>query len=64
MGFGKNMRTLRKELGISQEKLCEKVGISRPALSRYENEKVSPPADVAFVIAAVLGVTIDCLMQK
>lgn len=35
--FGEIIRTRRKELNMSQEKLAEKVGKKRPYISRIEN---------------------------
>lgn len=36
-----NLPTLRKRLGISQEKLSEKVGVSRSTIAGIENKKRS-----------------------
>lgn len=33
---------LRKQMGLSQESLAEKLGISRQQLSNYENDKSYP----------------------
>jgi len=35
--LGKRIKTLRKEKGLSQEKLAKEVGISRVTLSKLEN---------------------------
>jgi len=35
--FGEFIRTKRKERGLTQEELAKRVGISRPTLSKLEN---------------------------
>lgn len=36
MKFGENLKLLRKESKLSQEKLAEKVGVSRQSVSKWE----------------------------
>ena len=36
MKFGDNLRNLRKSKKISQERLAEKVGVSRQSVSKWE----------------------------
>lgn len=36
MELGKNISTLRKEKGLSQEKLAEKVNVTRQTISNWE----------------------------
>ena len=36
MKFGDNLRNLRKAQKMSQEKLAEKVGVSRQSVSKWE----------------------------
>lgn len=37
MKFGENLYNLRKKQKISQEKLAEKIGVSRQSVSKWEN---------------------------
>lgn len=37
MSVGERIQTLRKEKGISQEELADKVGVSRQAVSKLES---------------------------
>ena len=40
--FGKNLKKLRKDAGLSQDKLAELVGITQATISSYENGGVYP----------------------
>lgn len=40
-----DVRTVRKTLGLSQEKLAEKLGVTRNTVSRWELGEVSPSAE-------------------
>ena len=42
MKFGDNLRALRRENEISQEKLAEKVGVSRQSVSKWETGETYP----------------------
>ena len=60
---GERVKTRRKELGISAERLSEQIGIHPATLYRYENgfiEKV--PSDVLKAIADALHTTPEWLM--
>ena len=63
MTLGKRIQKLRKENGLTQMILAEKINISHPQLVRYENKDVQPPADVLKKIAGILGVSIDYLVN-
>ncbi|MGM7634663.1 helix-turn-helix transcriptional regulator [Bacillus sp. Hm123] len=56
-----NIRTLRKELGYSQEKLAHYTNVSRQTINAIENNKYDPTLELAFRLAKVLGVTVDTL---
>ncbi len=45
----------RKEAGLSQEELAERVGTSRPTLSAYEHDRKSPTVDTMERILAAAG---------
>ena len=42
MNFGQNLKELRKSKNISQEKLAEKVGVSRQSVSKWETGEAYP----------------------
>lgn len=46
---------LRKELGLSQNKLAKAVGLKRRSIMAYENKTISPTVETAYKICKVLG---------
>ncbi len=38
MTFAEKLKSLRRQSGISQEKLAEKLGVSRQAITKWETE--------------------------
>jgi transcriptional regulator with XRE-family HTH domain len=63
MGFGENLKSLRKEKGITQEELAEWVGVSRQAVSKWESDSGYPEADKLLILAEKIGVSLDDLMR-
>ena len=49
----------RKELGLSQEELAKKCGVSRQTVNAIENNKYDPTLALAFCLAKELQVTVD-----
>jgi transcriptional regulator with XRE-family HTH domain len=63
MAMGARIRKRRQELGISQQELSERVGVSRPTISELENgTRTSMSTDTAKALARALGVSIDYLV--
>ena len=56
-----HVRALRKELGLSQEELGKRCGVSRQTLNAIENQKYDPSLPLAFQLARILGTTVDAL---
>lgn len=56
--FSANLRRIRKEKGITQEQLAERVGVSPQAVSKWEISSY-PDAQLLPIISDSLGVTID-----
>ena len=61
--FGKNLKNLRHEHGLTQPKLAQIVGTSQQSISYFESEVKIPNIDTAGRIAEVLDTTIDALMN-
>ena len=64
MSLGKNISDYRKKQGISQEKLAELLGISRQAVTKWENEKTNPDTENLIRLSEVFGCSIDELCEK
>ena len=62
MSIGKKIATRRKELGLTQEMLAEKLSLSAQAVSRWENEWNLPDMDNLSRIAEILGMSVSNLI--
>ena len=60
--LGEAIRSTRKGVGFSQEKLAEKAGLSTVFISRIERGVESPSVDNLFKIAKALGVRVADLV--
>lgn len=56
------LTALRKDKGLSQEELAEKLGVSRQAVSKWERAESSPDTDNLIALARLYGVTLDELI--
>ena len=61
--FGKKVATLRKEKGLTQSELAEKLNISNKAISRWETGEGYPEITILTSLAKELGVTVDELLN-
>lgn len=53
----------RKRMGISQEELASRIGVSRQAVSKWERAEASPDTDNLIELSKVYGVTLDEMLQ-
>jgi transcriptional regulator with XRE-family HTH domain len=56
---GARIAQFRKDKGMTQKELAERLGVSQPVVSDYETGVIRLPADVVVEIAKILGVTTD-----
>ena len=63
MEFHEKLQILRKQKGITQEKLAEALFVSRTAVSKWESGKGYPAIDSLKRIAEFYGVTVDGLLS-
>lgn len=61
--LGANIAALRKSKGMTQEQLAAAVGVSTPAVSKWETEKSCPDITLLCPLARALGVNVDTLLQ-
>lgn len=55
--LAKNIREVRRMKNWSQETAATIIGISRPTLGSYEEDRAQPPAEVLIKICNAFGVT-------
>ena len=60
--LGKRIAALRKEKGLTQEQLAEKVGVSAQAVSKWENDASCPDITLLPLLGEILGVSVDELL--
>ena len=60
--IGKRIARLRKEKGMSQENLAERIGVSAQAVSKWENDQSCPDISLLPRLTKLLGVTADELL--
>ena len=61
--ISEKIKALRKEKGISQEKLAQYMGVSFQAISKWENGNTSPDISLLPDLARFFGVTVDELLS-
>jgi transcriptional regulator with XRE-family HTH domain len=60
--IGERIRSKRSERGLTQKALAELVGISPPAINRFEKGIKVPSIDTLAKLAKILGVSTDFLL--
>ena len=60
---GKFIAELRKEKGMTQEQLGERLGVNSRSVSRWENGHGMPDISLLLTLADVLGVTVQELLE-
>ena len=60
---GKFIAELRKEKGMTQEELGERLGVNSRSVSRWENGHGMPDISLLLTLADVLGVTVQELLE-
>lgn len=64
MEFNKKLQELRKQKGLTQEELAEKLYVSRTAISKWESGRGHPSIDSLKAIAQFFSVTVDELLSS
>ena len=57
--LSENIHALRRKSGLSQERLAEKIGVSRQAISKWETGAATPELDKLRALCSCFGVTLD-----
>ncbi len=64
MEFNEKLQELRKQKGLTQEELAEKLYVSRTAISKWESGRGYPSIDSLKSIAKFFSVTVDELLSS
>lgn len=62
--FGEKLRAARKNAGLTQEQLSERLLVSRQAITKWESDKGLPDIENLKQLSALLGVSIDYLLDS
>lgn len=62
MTIGQRIAECRRQLGLSQESLGEKMGVSRQAISKWEADAALPEIDKLIALSKLFGVTVGWLL--
>jgi transcriptional regulator with XRE-family HTH domain len=60
----KQLTLLRKEQGLSHEKLATLAGVTRPAISYIENDKNKPTLLLCLRMAEALNIPLSSIIKK
>lgn len=63
MGFGENLKRVRKQRNITQEQLAEILDVSRQAISKWESGMGYPETEKLLKISKELNISLDYLMN-
>ena len=63
MTLGEKLKEARKQAGLSQEQLSEKLSVSRSAVAKWETDNGIPDVDNLKILSKLLNVSIDYLLD-
>lgn len=56
------LKDLRREMGLSQQALAEKLNVSQQSICKYENGAIEPNIDMLKAMADLFGISVDYLI--
>ncbi|MDE6520859.1 MAG: helix-turn-helix domain-containing protein [Ruminococcus sp.] len=59
-----NLKILRKQKGLTQEEIAEKLGVSRQAVAKWEHGDTMPDIESCIKLADIYGITVDLLVRN
>ncbi len=62
MTFAEKLKSIRKQVGMSQELLAEKIGVSRQAVTKWETGAGIPDIENMISISNLFNISIDELI--
>lgn len=64
MTFAEKLKSIRKQAGMTQEQLAEKLGVSRQAVTKWETDAGVPDIENIKAISAMFDISIDELLSN
>lgn len=63
--IGKRIKSLRQEIGLTQEELANKLGLNnKSSISQYEKGDAVPSDDIKFQMCNIFNCSLDYLLGK
>ena len=62
MDIGSVIKKYRKESGFTQEEMANRLGVTTPAVNKWENGNSKPDIDLLAPIARLLHISVDTLL--
>ena len=59
-----NLKIIRQEYGISQQRLADAIGVSQQSINQYENHSVEPDISVLTRLADHFNTSIDFIVGR
>lgn len=64
MTFAEKLKSIRRQTGMTQERLAEKLGVSRQAVTKWETDAGIPDIENIMAISALFDISIDELLSN
>jgi len=62
--ISENIKFFRKQLGLTQEQLAQRIGIKRSLLGAYEEGRAEPGLETLTILSRLFGATVDVLISE
>ena len=59
-----NLKALRQEFGISQQRLADAIQVSQPSINKYENHNIEPDIFILSKLADFFNTSIDYIVGR
>ena len=63
MDMGVVIKKYRKEAGMTQEEMANRLGVTTPAVNKWENSNSKPDIELLAPIARLLDISLDTLLS-
>lgn len=63
MDIGSVIKKYRKEIGLTQEEMANRLGVTTPAVNKWENGNSNPDIELLAPIARLLNISLDTMLS-